>query len=259
MAPTMGTSVLWCTLFCFWCKFSFLLRHPELFHQRLIHEHQGNNTIRLRFHFSYIFCGHSHHSSKLTVDNAVKRWRRRGRHAGMLVHLRRQRFCTPLHGIFLSNVRLLCSKLDELQLLLRINSDFSTSVALCFTETCQKNALLLSCKLVWWFLTCRVVISFHSDLVVMTIEKEAPWRDRHGDTVKHVRNSNQEHLTFGSSSIQHALSCSAATPPLMASYPVIFPCSPLLSCPSEVRQRINEPHAVGSSLLQRICIGGFDL
>lgn len=44
------------------------------------------------------------------------------------------------------------------------------------------------------------------------LEEEAPHWDRHGDTAKHVRNSNQDHLTFGSSSIHHALPGSA-TPP----------------------------------------------
>jgi len=38
-------------------------------------------------------------------------------------------------GIFLSNVRSPASKLDELQLLMVKNRDFSTSAVLCFTET----------------------------------------------------------------------------------------------------------------------------
>ncbi len=47
----------------------------------------------------------------LTFVHAVK-CRRRGKHALVCLHLRRLR--TPLPGIFLSKVRLLCRKLDEL-------------------------------------------------------------------------------------------------------------------------------------------------
>jgi len=65
---------------------------------------------------------------------AVKR-PRRGRHAGVLVRLRRRGLRTPLPGIFLSNVRSLCNKLDELQLLIRKNRDFSSSSVLRFTGT----------------------------------------------------------------------------------------------------------------------------
>ena len=42
---------------------------------------------------------------------------------------------SPLPGIFFSDVRSLCSKLDELQLLVGKNSHFSSSSVLCFTET----------------------------------------------------------------------------------------------------------------------------
>ncbi|KAK0134739.1 hypothetical protein N1851_029630 [Merluccius polli] len=42
---------------------------------------------------------------------------------------------TPLPGIFLSNVRSLPNKLEELQLLLGKNRDFPSSAVLCFTET----------------------------------------------------------------------------------------------------------------------------
>ena len=70
----------------------------------------------------------------LTFAQAVK-CRRRGKRPGALVRLRQRRHCPPLPGIFLSNVRSLCNKMDELQLLLGKNSDFSTSSVLCFTET----------------------------------------------------------------------------------------------------------------------------
>jgi len=38
-------------------------------------------------------------------------------------------------GVFLSNMRSLASKLDELQVLMVKNGDFSISAVLCFTET----------------------------------------------------------------------------------------------------------------------------
>ncbi|KAK7898229.1 hypothetical protein WMY93_019082 [Mugilogobius chulae] len=63
------------------------------------------------------------------------RRRRRGKRAGVLVRLRRRGSRSPLPGIFLSNVRSLCNKTDELTLLMRRNKDFSTSCVLCFTET----------------------------------------------------------------------------------------------------------------------------
>ncbi|KAK0132299.1 RNA-directed DNA polymerase from mobile element jockey [Merluccius polli] len=66
--------------------------------------------------------------------HAVKR-RRRGRWAGALVRLRQCGLRTPLPGIFLSNVRSLPNKLEELQLLLGNNRDFPSSAVLCFTET----------------------------------------------------------------------------------------------------------------------------
>ncbi|KAF7662514.1 hypothetical protein LDENG_00234160 [Lucifuga dentata] len=70
----------------------------------------------------------------LTFVDAVKR-RRRGKCTGALVCLRRRGTRTPLPGIFLSNVRSLSNKLDELQLLVGRNRDFSSSSVLCFTET----------------------------------------------------------------------------------------------------------------------------
>ena len=66
--------------------------------------------------------------------HAVKR-RRRGKRAGALVRLRQHGHRTPLPGLFLSNVRSLCNKMDELQLLMGKNRDFSSSSVLCFTET----------------------------------------------------------------------------------------------------------------------------
>ncbi len=70
----------------------------------------------------------------LTFVHAVKR-RRRGKRAGVLVRLRRRRLRTLLPGIFLSNVHSLCNKMDEFQLLVGKNRDFSSSSVLCFMET----------------------------------------------------------------------------------------------------------------------------
>ncbi|KAK3560165.1 hypothetical protein QTP86_034669 [Hemibagrus guttatus] len=66
--------------------------------------------------------------------NKVKS-RRRGKRSGVLVQLRRRRLRTALPGIFLSNVRSLCNKMDDLTLQMNKNKDFPTSCVLCFTET----------------------------------------------------------------------------------------------------------------------------
>ncbi|KAK3510307.1 hypothetical protein QTP70_035175, partial [Hemibagrus guttatus] len=66
--------------------------------------------------------------------NKVKS-RRRGKRSGVLVRLRRCGLRAALPGIFLSNVRSLCNKMDELTLQMNKNKDFPTSCVLCFTET----------------------------------------------------------------------------------------------------------------------------
>ncbi|KAK3531919.1 hypothetical protein QTP70_034420, partial [Hemibagrus guttatus] len=66
--------------------------------------------------------------------NKVKS-RRRGKRSGVLVWLRRHGLRTALPGIFLSNVRSLCNKMDKLTLQMNKNRDFPTSCVLCFTET----------------------------------------------------------------------------------------------------------------------------
>ncbi|KAK3550119.1 hypothetical protein QTP86_021055, partial [Hemibagrus guttatus] len=66
--------------------------------------------------------------------NKVKS-RKRGKRSGVLVRLCRRRLRTALPGIFLSNVRSLCNKMDELTLQMNKNRDFPTSCVLCFTET----------------------------------------------------------------------------------------------------------------------------
>ncbi|CAG5948416.1 unnamed protein product [Menidia menidia] len=70
----------------------------------------------------------------LALALAAKR-RRRGKRAGALVRLRQRGHRTPLPGIFLSNVRSLSNKIDELQLLMGKRRDCATSAVLCFTET----------------------------------------------------------------------------------------------------------------------------
>ncbi|KAK3538765.1 hypothetical protein QTP86_015707 [Hemibagrus guttatus] len=66
--------------------------------------------------------------------NKVKS-RRRGKRSGVLVWLRRHGLCTALPGIFLSSMRSLCNKMDELTLQMNKNKDFPMSCVLCFTET----------------------------------------------------------------------------------------------------------------------------
>ncbi|XP_042072371.1 uncharacterized protein LOC121813023 [Haplochromis burtoni] len=63
------------------------------------------------------------------------RRRKRGKRAGALVRLRRRGLRTALPGIFLSNVRSLRNKTDELALMRSMNRDFASSCVLCFTET----------------------------------------------------------------------------------------------------------------------------
>ncbi|KAK3507045.1 hypothetical protein QTP70_001910 [Hemibagrus guttatus] len=67
--------------------------------------------------------------------------RRRGKRSGVLVRLRRRGLRTALPGIFLSNVRSLCNKMDELTLQMNKNRDFPTSCVLCFTETWLCDAI----------------------------------------------------------------------------------------------------------------------
>ncbi len=67
----------------------------------------------------------------------VKRFRtcRRGKRVGALVKLHQLGFRTPLPSIHLANLCSLPNKTDKLLLLSQTNKDFSSSAALCFTET----------------------------------------------------------------------------------------------------------------------------
>ena len=86
--------------------------------------------------------------------HAVK-CRRRGRQAGALVHLRQRRLRTPLPGIFLSNMRSLLNKLEELQLLLGKNRYFPSSPVLCFMETWLSGLIPDSALHLAGFQLCR--------------------------------------------------------------------------------------------------------
>ncbi len=59
----------------------------------------------------------------------------------MLVKLHQLGFRTPLPSIHLVNLRSLPNKTDKLLLLSQTNKDFSSSAALCFTETCLNDAI----------------------------------------------------------------------------------------------------------------------
>ena len=61
--------------------------------------------------------------------------RYRGRRAGALRKWRRRGHRAPLPAICMSNVRSLCNKMDEVNLLLRTNKDFQRNSALFFCET----------------------------------------------------------------------------------------------------------------------------
>lgn len=57
------------------------------------------------------------------------------------MRLRRRWSRTPLHGMFLCNMRSLCNKMDELTLMMWRNWDLSSSCALCFTETWLRSQI----------------------------------------------------------------------------------------------------------------------
>ena len=118
---------------------------PELFHQRRAQEHQGNNTRLFISYFSSPYTGHFGHSGAPKVRIPLL----------TLVRLRQRRLRTPLPGIFLSNVRSLPNKLEELQLLLGKNRDFPSSAVLCFTETWLSGLIPDSALHLAGFQLCR--------------------------------------------------------------------------------------------------------
>ena len=138
MAPTLAVSVVRCAVFC------LVLSVNSVFCQNI----RGSLTRETLLNFRSTTPADLFPTFLLSAAElvgiivkatlgfvlAAKR-RRRGKRAGALVRLRRRGTRTALPGIFLSNVRSLSNKLDELQLLGWKNRDFHSSSVLCFTET----------------------------------------------------------------------------------------------------------------------------
>ncbi|KAK0137856.1 hypothetical protein N1851_025938 [Merluccius polli] len=60
---------------------------------------------------------------------------KKGRHSGTFARFRRRPYRPPLPALLLSNVRSLRHKMDELQLMIQTNKDYSDCSAICLTET----------------------------------------------------------------------------------------------------------------------------
>ena len=138
MAPRTAALVCWCVLFC--CVLHLNSVFCDGTQSSFTREELINIRITSPEYLSPTFLLPSLEildilvKGALTFAHAVKR-RRRVKRTGALVRLRQRGLRTPLPGIILSNVRFLANKLDELQLLLGKNRDFSSSAVLCFTET----------------------------------------------------------------------------------------------------------------------------
>ena len=135
MAPWTAASVCWCAMFCLVLLVNsvFCLRTESAFSREMLMNIRVTTPENLfpTFIASSVVILDILVKGALTFVPTVKR-RMRGKHAGSLAVGRGLR--TPLPGIFLSNVRSLRNKLDELQLLLGKKRDFSSSSVLCFTE-----------------------------------------------------------------------------------------------------------------------------
>ena len=139
MAPRTAASVFWCALLCL-----FLFLNP-VFCQGIRSSFTRDELLNIRtttpvdlfpeFIASSVDLLDIVVKGVLTFVHTASRRRRRGKRAGALVRLRQRGHRTPLPGIFLSNVRSLCNKMDELQLRVGKNRDLSSSSVLCFTET----------------------------------------------------------------------------------------------------------------------------
>ena len=136
MAPRTAASVCWCALFCLVLLVNsvFCLKTGSSFTREML----MNIRVITPDNLFPTFIASS--AEIFSVVHTVKR-RRRGKRAGSLVRLRQWGLRSPLPGIFLSNVRSLCNKLDELQLLVGKNRDFSSSSVLCFTETWLSDSI----------------------------------------------------------------------------------------------------------------------
>ena len=119
MAPQMAASVFWCALFC------LVLCINSVFTCFTRDELLNIRETTSADYFSTFLCSSVELldilvKGTLTCIRALKR-HRRGKRAGTLVRLRSRGLRTPLPGIFLSNVRSISNKLDELQLLVSRN------------------------------------------------------------------------------------------------------------------------------------------
>jgi len=134
MAPRTAASACWCTLFCFVLHFNSVFCDGT--RSSFTREELMNIRVTSPEYLSPTFLLPSQEigdilvKGVLTFAHAVKR-RRRGKRAFVLVRLCQRGLRTPLSGIILSNMRSLSNKLDELQLLLGKNRDFSSSAVLC--------------------------------------------------------------------------------------------------------------------------------
>ena len=86
-----------------------------------------------------LLCDPKEHSTQLEpqwlTSHSHRHTRRRGRRAGTLEKFRRRNVRPPLPCAFLSNVRSLKNKADELFFLIQSNRDFKDCCVFCFTET----------------------------------------------------------------------------------------------------------------------------
>ena len=101
---------------------SFLGCHPDL---------QGLNLDILR---NSTNCSPYNHS-RACPWRLLPHRRAKGNRAGCRRHLEKKGFRAPLPGLVLANVRSISHKLDELQLRLRMDKDYSHIAAFGFTET----------------------------------------------------------------------------------------------------------------------------
>ncbi|KAK0131206.1 putative RNA-directed DNA polymerase from transposon BS [Merluccius polli] len=158
MAPRTAASVCWCALFCFVLCFNSVF--GDCTRSYFTSEELSNIRVTTPDDLFPTFLLPTLEILDILVKGAhsfahpVKR-RRRGRRASALVRLSQRGLRTPLPGIFLSNVRSLPNKLEELQLLLGNNRDFLSSAVLCFTETWLSGLIPDSALHLAGFQLCR--------------------------------------------------------------------------------------------------------
>ena len=136
MTPVYGDSVLSCLLVCVFISSLLFVRVD------CVHRYERDVLLRI---FSTMNCEYRPKRlcdpRKLSAEplwltsHTHRHTRRRGRCAGTLVKLRRRKLRPPLPCVFLSNVRSLKNKADELFFLVQSNGDFKDCSVFCFTET----------------------------------------------------------------------------------------------------------------------------